>query len=394
MKKFTKSNLAFVTILSLLLFAMIPTVLCLPSSIAHASAIAPLEELVVNAPNYNYSNNQFTMHGNYSAITKLYLSNIISNKSKIHIFYNANLEHNSIDNLPVTNNNACIYYYKNDILHVDTFLSNEHNENLRFLEIKTYIAEKVNKILSDVSSYSNDTPSQTFSTLYSGSMRQNKKPYGYIDIDWTVQKYRANNISSLYLVESHAAFTPGIVAMANDSSGYSTWKNLSGYLHIIPRVARFDVDRGLIRYGGTPVFKDAYPLNNPGTITISSTYNVGATLGYSFKNGFSLDNISIGQDTNLGLNISYSYNKSYTTTEPALSAQKSASNPQAYEWLYTYNTARAETNHLITGYMFELNNKGHDLLEGDLAFIYEYKMNVQMGKNIQSFTNEYIVEYV
>lgn len=384
-------SLAFATLLSLILLVLMLTVSLIPSSIAYATSETTLEELIINNPNHRYSNDQFTIYGNFSSFDKLELDNIISDQSKIHIFYDNDLDDNIEVGLPVLTNNACIYYYKNGVRHIDTFSSNESNLETRFSEIKEFIVDKIKKIYSTTSRYDSNT--QIFSTLYSGTMRHNEKPYGYIDIDWTVKKYRASDISSLYIVESHAAFTPGIVAMANDSSGYLAWKNLSGYLHITPRRAQFDVGYGQTRYGGTPIFKDAYPLNNPGTITIASTYNVGTTLGYSYKNGFSLDNISVGQNTDLGLNISYSYNKAYTTTEPALSAQKNASNPQAYEWLYTYNTARSETNHLVTGYMFEMNNKGHDLFEGDLSFRYDYKMTVKHNNSTKSFSYYYIVEY-
>ena len=391
MKKSIKLSLAFATLLSLMLFTLILSCVFSSLRIAYATNDVPLEELIVNTSNYYYSNEQFTIYGNYSSFDRSELNNIISNQSKIHIFYDNNLTDNTTSAVPVLSNNACIYYYKNNVRHIDTYLSNDTDSESCFSEIKEYITCKINKIYSETAVC--DSNSQIFSTIYSGTMRHNEKPYGYIDIDWAVKKYRASDISSLYIVESHAAFTPGIVAMANDSSGYLAWKNLSGYLHVTPRIAQFDVGYGQTRYGGTPVFKDAYPINNPGTITIASTYNIGATLGYSFKNGFSLDNISVGEGKDLGLNISYSYNKSYTTTEPALSAQKNASNPQAYEWLYTYNSARSETNHLITGYMFEMNNKGHDLFEGDLSFRYDYKMTVKHNNNTQSFSHYRIVEY-
>ena len=390
MNKSLKMSLVFTALLSLLLLIILPSIL-MPSEIADATSELSLLDFILDTPNYSFSNSKFTINGNYTSFEKLAINSIISDTSKTHIFYNINLNDNIIKNNPVLSNNVCIYHYKNGIPCVDTFLSNEENSTLRFYEIKSFITEKIFQ-KTDLPTLASDN-TQIFNTLYSGSMRRNEKPYGYIDIDWTVKKYRASDISSLYIVESHAAFTPGIIAKANDSSGYSNWKNISGYLHITPRRAQFDVGYGQTRYGGTPVFKDAYPLNNPGTITISSSYNIGMTIGYSFKNGFSLDNISVKQKKNIGLNISYGYNKSYTTTEPALSAQKNASNPQAYEWLYTYKTARSETNHLITGYMFEMNNAGHDLLEGDLSFRYDYKMTVKRNSSVKSFSDFHIVEY-
>lgn len=398
MKRTINLSLAFATLLSLLLFALALATIATPQLIAYANDRDDLSEsimsLLVDSPNFSYNDNMISINGNYTQFDKTEIKNIISNPSKIHIFYDINTNDNISSDTAVLNNNACIYYYKNGIPHTDTFMSSENDDGTRFLEVKCFISEKIKQINNQVSLLSDDSHSQIFNTLYSGTMRRNGKPYGYIDIDWTIKKYRTNDISSLYLVESHAAFTPGAVAIANDSSGYQAWRNISGYLHITPRRAQFEVGYGQTRYGGTPVFKDAYPLNNPGTITITSSYNIGTTLGFSYKNGFSLDNISIGQDLNLGLNISYAYNKSYTTTEPALSTQRNASNPQTYEWSYTYSSARSETNHLLTGYMFEMNNTGHDLYEDDLSFKYDYKMTVQQNNTTKSFSHYYIVEYV
>lgn len=171
-------------------------------------------------------------------------------------------------------------------------------------------------------------------------------------------------------------FTPGKMASDNNSEGYGNWYNSGGYVHLKASRAAKEVGYNQYRYGGTPVFKDAYPVNKPGQITITSTYSAGLELGYSFTNGFSLDNITYEENTNLGLNIGYSYSKSYTNTEPALSAQKNAEDTEKFEWKYTYNTPRNETHHLYMGYLFEMNNTGHDLFEGDLAFRYDYEMSV------------------
>lgn len=54
---------------------------------------------------------------------------------------------------------------------------------------------------------------------------------------------------------------------------------------------------------------------------------------------------------------------------------------EKFAWLFTYVTPRNETNHLLVGYMYEINNNGHDLLEGDVAITFEYEMTVYK-KNI------------
>ncbi|NLK12405.1 MAG: hypothetical protein GX312_02310 [Candidatus Phytoplasma sp.] len=239
---------------------------------------------------------------------------------------------------------------------------------------------------------------ELFEPLYSGSFREVKKPYGYIDVLYTVQKYRAKNESSLYLVESKASFTPGKMAKDNGDNTYGDWYNHSGFLHLEGTQAVNEIDQATIRRGGIPKFKDAYPENSPGTITITSSYAMGATLGYSFTNGFSLDNITISENTSLGLNISYGYTKSYTNSEPALSTQRSSISSNIYQWKYTYNTQRNETNHLNTGYMFEMNNYNHNLFEGDLSLEYSYKMTVHdngwwIFGNTESFEGKKYIGY-
>ena len=72
----------------------------------------------------------------------------------------------------------------------------------------------------------------------------------------------------------------------------------------------------------------------------------------------------------------YSYNKSYTNTEPSLSAQPLSSDINKFSWIYMYNIPRIETFNLSFGYLFEMNNSGHQLREGDLAFRYDFKMEV------------------
>lgn len=215
-----------------------------------------------------------------------------------------------------------------------------------------------------------------FSEIYNGSFREMKKPYGYIDCDYDVKKFRANEVSSLYVIESNFAFTPGLVAKNNGSQGFDGWYNKAGYIHSKAVQATNDVGYNQVRHGGTPIFKDAYPVNNPGTISITSSYSIGLNLGYSFKNGFSVDNVSSETQRDVGVNTTYGYSKTYSTSEPALSTQKNAYDPQIYEWLYTYSSPRIETNHLKTGYLFEMNNRNHDMLEGDLGVSFDYEMTV------------------
>lgn len=277
------------------------------------------------------------------------------------------------------NNNCCIYYYKNNIKHTDMLSSSTTDTQKLKTEIIEFIDEKLTNISEqDSINYSTRSTTNLFSTtLYSSSFRKLHKPYGYVDCDYNVKKYRANDVSSLYLIESHIYFTPGKVAKENGSSDYENYYNSKGYIHLKAQPAEKVVGNDQIRYGGTPVFKDAYPVNSPSKITISSSFSSGTNLGYSFSNGYSLDNVSIEAGVEFGANIGYSYSKSITSDDPVISAQKNAEDAQMFEWNYTYDSVKEETFHLFTGYMFEMNNEGHDIEEGDLAFRYNYQLVVK-----------------
>ena len=328
--------------------------------------------------NYHYSDENFVVVGNYSSFDVNELKQITENAEKISIFYDLDVSDNENDNLEIMRNNAVVYYYKNGIPHVHSFKSATSDFAVLIEEIEDFVNEKIGLAVENaadgVEIASMDDVS--FSTLYSGSFREVGKPYGYIDCDYVVSKYRANDVSSLYLIESHVAFTPGQMALDMNSSGYGPYYNATGFVKLKALRAENEVGYNQTRYGGTPVWKDAYPVNSPGKVTITSSYTTGFSLGYSFVNGFSADNVSQSTNTNMGANISYSYSKAYSNTEPHLSAQKNAEDSQQYEWKYTYSGPMNETHHMYLGYMFEMNNGGHDLLEGDLAFRYDYEMTV------------------
>ena len=320
------------------------------------------------------------INGNYSSFDYDELKEITSDPEKICIFYDVNLADNTNDTYNVTTNNAVVYYYQNGVPFMHSYKSNSDDVVTLKRNIETFVNEKISLAAVSIATYNTrSVDTSIFTDLYSGSFRTEEAPYGYIDCDYVVKKYQANTVSSLYIIESHMYFTPGAVAKANGSSAYSsTWKNKSGYMHLGASQAMAEVGYDY-RYGGTPVFKDAYPVNQPGTLSISSTYSAGINLGYSFTNGFNLDGLYVEGSDTIGANIAYSYSKTYTNQEPALSAQKNADDPQIFEWSYTYNTERSETNHLFTGYMFEMNNSGHNLREGDVAFRYDYRMKVHNG---------------
>ncbi len=339
-----------------------------------------------NIANYHIEEDNIVIYGNYTEFDSSLLYSLTHNKNKICIFYDIDLTDNVSSSHEVMCNNATIYYYKDDVPHIHSYISNSTEIQELIQDINSY----VNEILSEINNESERTDissafsqysmyttgNESFEEIHSGSFRKEEKPYGYIDCNYSVKKYRANDVSSLYIVESHFYFTPGKMAMNLGDNSFDNWLNSSGYAKIKTSIASNEVGYNQVRYGGTPVFKDAYPVNNPGVITIGSSYSQGNTLGYSYTNGFSLDNASFESGSSTSQNTTYGYNKAYQYPEPALSAQKDPMDVEKFTWLYTYVTPRNETNHLLVGYMYEMNNNGHDLLEGDVAITFEYEMTV------------------
>lgn len=276
---------------------------------------------------------------------------------------------------------AKMYYYKNDIFYNDTLSTYSTDEKEISKEINEFYNDRVEFIKKEENNVlSDNTDSSLFTHVTSGYKRVVAKPYGYMDHSYVVKKYRANNVSSLYIVETDSDFVPGSVAYKNGDTSYNkNMNNYFGYIHLVANQAKEELDQSSIRYGGIPRIKDAWPLNSAGTITIASTYSIGLSLGYSFKNGFSLDDISVENQYNVGANIGYSYSKSYTNQEPRLSTQHDSNNYEKYQWSYQYAQSKNgnETFHLRTGYMFEMNNSGHSLLgEGQFGLEYQFRMQV------------------
>lgn len=302
--------------------------------------------IICEQENYFYEDSNYVIYGNYNDFNLDEFYEVIKDNSRIAIFYDINIEDNIYKEYEIFKNNVSIFYTINNVLSIHTMQSTSDVYTLIFNEISDFVNEKLEQINNKKQTRSM-TDNLVFTTLYSSSFRKIHQPYGYVDRDYVVKKYRTNDISSLYIIESHMYFTPEKVANDNGDNTYENYYNKSGFMRL---KAEKVVGNDQTRYGGTPVFKDAYPVNNPGTITIGS---------------------------DKGANIVYSCSKMYTNTEPSLTTQKNSNDSQQYEWVYKYNVVRDETNHLITGYVFEMNNRGHDLEEGDVMFRYNYKLGVK-----------------
>lgn len=356
-------------------------------------------EYVFNAiseDNYHTEHGNYIVYGNYLDFDSSLLYSLTHDKSKVCIFYDLDISDNISNHHEIMRNNAVVYYYKENVPYIHSYVSNSTDTQL-LDDINNYVNEVLSKmndedcLINTQSDFLRFSPyttgNEVFEILHAGSFRYEEKPYGYIDCNYNVRKYRANDVSSLYLVEARIFFTPGKIAHDLGNSEYGNWHNLSGFVKLKALRASNEVGINQVRYGGTPVYKDAYPVNTPGNITIASSYSQGINLGVSGTVGFSFEDIvNGGIGGNSSGNIVYAYNKTYQTTEPALSAQKDPDDVEKFTWVYNYSDPKGETNNFQLGYMFEMNNSGHDLLEGDLALQFEYQMTV--NKTILFFYNE------
>lgn len=325
---------------------------------------------------------KYVICGNYTSLNESKVKNLLADQENIYIFYDLDISDNTDCAQLLSDANAVVYFYKNGIPSIHRLQSETTDRTVLLSEIDEFVTEKIHSVSKSESQLSLiDTQETTtaFKDLFDGSFRQIKKPYGYIDCNFSIKKYRANDVSSLYLLKTDMAFTPGQVAINNDADGFENWSNKAGYLHIKACESS--------NKGGTPVFKDAYPTKSPHNVFIGSTYSSGSAIGYSRVNGFSLTNTS-------SADFLYAYNKNYTNIVPAFSDQKNADDVEMYEWNYTYDTKRDETNHLQTGFLYEMNNEGHNMSEGNVMIRFEYSMTVEnASEDTNKFSHFYLCNF-
>lgn len=331
--------------------------------------------------NFSFQQDNIMIEGNYTSFDEKSFEERKSNINGFNVYYDMYLDDNVSQSHDVLRNNVTIYYYKNNKLSVNSFKSNETNLDVLFESIESYVNSHYNEYLISMEKSNQislqSTNNGLFEYLYSGSFTEELKPYGYVVGEYIISKYRKNDVSSLYLLDSTISFTPGIVAKESGISGYDTWYNKINFIKLSAERAQHEVGYDQIRYGGTPVLKDAFPNSNAYKKTIMSTYSPNNVLGFSFTNGFSLNNIDASSSLGTGAYIDFYYNKIYDNSGSLkLNDQIDITNSNKYMWQYSYNNGQKITSNMKANYMFEMNNSGHDLFEGDLAVFFEYEFTV------------------
>lgn len=330
---------------------------------------------LVDKSDFHSASKEIAVKGNYTNVEMCEVKQMLD-VSRVVVLYDLDLNDNVDEKSVTTSNNALVFYYIGKVMVSHTFKSVTTNRKQLKQEINEFVNSKLAtvNIYSTVETQSND--SQYFNLLYSGSHRDAHKSYGDVYYEFEVLKYRANDVSSLYLVEVQTYFIPSVISNNTDTIGLGRYNLKAGYIHISASRATHKLDDSKTIYGGRPVFKDAYPII-PNITTIISSYSDKTILGYSFNNGFSVDGLPLEGGFYGGKNIVRGYDKEYYATEPRLSAQYNSENREMFEWYFAYSESKAESNHLRTGYLFEMNNSEHDLSEGDLALNIDYSISVK-----------------
>lgn len=329
-------------------------------------------------------NDDFEIYGNHSISERQFRDIVNYGSPKVYLQYRTNRQIDlPYDALLVIKTQAKSYSYE--------FIEKDTDNPLSILTGISSFVEKYADIINSGDYYAIEsnipmTLSSSIPTTFIDCvvekeyvMRFDDK--GYIIYHIAVSRYTANSKSIVFIVTVNNAFVPGIVAKKNNEYGYDSYKNQEGYVHMTVEQA-YDANEEYYygrRWGNVPYKKDYWPINEPAVTTITSSLQAGVNLGYSFENGFSLDNISVSQNRNIGANISFGYSKAITRSEPALSVQVNSTNADKCEWYYTYSKDASETNHLSTNYMFEISNSRYGMLIGDFRLKLDYKFVVDKG---------------
>lgn len=328
-----------------------------------------LENYILDNECKNISN-EFEVYGNIGNLSRDDFMKIVENGTdKIYMNYRTNYTIDlPYDLLVVIKTNGKYHQYEYKVEEPDeTYLKEGIIAYLK-LNIHDICQDyytDLNEFNNTVSTYST-VPSTFIDSVANANFTLDFPKKGYIVSRIAVSEYRATNKSAIFIVKVMSSFVPGIVAKANGLN-YDKWRNDNGYVHISVEQA---MDRNEeyyygTRYGATPYFKDYWPVNQPTTVTIGSSIDTGLVLGYSQKDGFSVD-------ANL---ISYGYSKSITYSNPRVSAQMHPNLKEA-QWSYTFEDNYPDTYDQEANYMYEISRSGKDMLYGDVRLKIDYKFVV------------------
>ena len=331
---------------------MIKNLVILPFLLISNSQISPDNFLDKN--NFYYENDDLIVKGNISDLNSDTFDTQNLNKDLLIFDKNSKIDDQYF---------AYFYDYESKQEH---YLETNSTDDENLVEDLNSFYKESNTAINNESVMvcSNDV-SSNFKEVFASSFTKIAKPYGRITYNYSLNEYEFSSISSLYILQVRQQFICGATCIANDENGYGYYYNSDSYTHIKSSQSVTDMGYDDVIYSGEPVFKDAYPVPEPTSVTISSSYSTGITIGKSDNYGFSCSEFdSESHEYTFNLSLGMSYSKSYTTSIPSLSSQN-GEDINEYQWnfkyLYNDNTNREVTNFANLGYIFECNKYENNL---------------------------------
>lgn len=236
----------------------------------------------------------------------------------------------------------------------------------------TSISGGVPSKASDADNISQETSTQLLSEsdIQGFSLISDPEPFkaiessdGYLYLDVSLYKSPYTEKSNLYILNTEATFTPGVVALANgskQSNGESFVQAYlsSGFLHVEIKQA---YNEGW-RKSGAIAIKECWPQSSNVSTTISSSF--GSTLSEEFSidggveigNGGFVGKGGVGYSTSLS--FSFQKNLSSLTSDPVLSHQRDPQNANNLQWSYRVlkNAVAGSISYVIDSYViFEMD---------------------------------------
>lgn len=189
---------------------------------------------------------------------------------------------------------------------------------------------------------------------------------GYIYDQIDIYKHPYTESSDLYLFKVSAQFTPGIVALQNntkrpDGSSYGGSYLKKGFIHI--GCTKYQTTE----YGGDISYKAISPISSTTTVTFTSSYGTSRTSSFSGSLGISADEMgtlkaTAGVSASTSVTLSSQTSTSTTSEDPLLSVQyayNTLNKTNEAQWSFSVRNpenAGAKTYWITSYLLFEMSN--------------------------------------
>lgn len=312
-----------------------------------------IEKYLSNESSNVYSTEMFDIYNNVETLSENDLDDTLSNiGDKFLVFYS--LEPKTSDEVCVDlQGKNIVVFFKTNILNKFSYKSNNENSLIVMSECNSYFMEKAEELYQEkIELYSLPSvlvETSAFVPYYMAQERFSNYD-GYVDVQYEVNMLKdVTSVSDLVLVNCDVDFVCGAMAKeANPNANYYKRKmhgaGSTSFVKVFtePAYETEPDEKEYLIYGGEHVVKDFWPLSSPESITLTSSFESSTNIGYSSKNGLSINS-----------QIVTSYSKTYTTSNPGLSVQKNYNHVRGVEWIYIYYVATQTTFNARNGYLFE-----------------------------------------